>query len=183
MFISKVFLTLFALLLSTALAAPAPIRQAPSRDDLQLSTRGLGQLAKAAGMALKIKKNLHPTPGKAVFWSGSRPGKSGPVSVGADAERFAAKHGKEVLNPSLQKHGINIPSRKESPYSNKLWGFASKVYAQRASGHVHAVLGSTRRPGNIYDTIEKPILMKNKKVTKITEHNAETGKATVVKGK
>jgi len=179
MFISKVLLVLFALLVSSAVAAPVPKDR--SLDDLQLSTRGLRQAAKAVGIALKVKMKLRPAPGKAVFWSGSRPGKNGPVSVGKDAEKFAKAHGKEVLGQSLAKHGIKIPSQTKSPYSNKLWGFASKVYAQRASGHVHAVVSSTRRPGNIYDTIEKPALMKNKKVTKLTEHNAETGKATVVK--
>jgi len=105
------------------------------------------------------------------------------VSAGKDAEKFAKAHGKEVLGKSLAKHGIKIPSKTKSPYSHKLWKFASKVYAQRASGHVHAVLGSTRKPGNIYDTIEKPALMKNKKVTKLTEHKAGSRKATVVKGK
>ena len=177
MFISKIFFILFALLVGSALAAP--VVKERSLDDPQLSTRGLGQLAKAAGIAVRLKKNIRPAPGKSVFWSGTKPGKNGPVSVGQDAESFAKTHGKEVLNP--KKHGINMPSQKENKYSNKLWGFASKVYAQRSSGHVHAILGSTRRPGNVYDTIEKPALMKNKKVTKITEHNAVTGKKTVVK--
>jgi len=179
MFISKVLVVLFALLVGSALAAP--LRAERSLDDLRLSSRGLGQMAKAAGLAVRLKKNIRPAPGKAVFWSGTRPGKNGPVSVGKDAEHFAKAHGKEVLDPT--KHGISIPTRKENPYSNKLWGFASKVYAQRASGDVHAILGSTRRPGNVYDTIEKPALMKNKKVTRLTEHDAATGKTTVVKGR
>ncbi|KIM37924.1 hypothetical protein M413DRAFT_30576 [Hebeloma cylindrosporum] len=179
MFISKVFVLLFALLVGSALAAPVRIER--SLGEPQLSTRGIGQMAQAAGVAIKIKKNLKPTKGKSVFWSGSRPSKNGPVSVEKDAERYAKAKGKEVLAPTLQKQGINIPAQKDSPYSYKLWKYASKVYAQRTSGSAHAVLGSTRRPGNIYDTIEKPELMKNKKVTKLTEHNAETGKKTVVK--
>jgi hypothetical protein len=180
MFISRVLLVLFALLATTVIAAP--VWHERSLEELQLSARGFRQIKQAVGIALKLKKNLRPAPHQAVFWSGTKSSKHGPVSVGADAQHFAHAHGKEVLNnESLKKHGINIPSRKDSPYSTRLWKIASKVYAQRASGDVHAILGSARRPGNVYDTIEKPALLKNKKVTKLTEHNAETGKTTIVK--
>jgi len=180
MLVSKIFVVVFALLVGSALAAP--VRTARSRDDFQLSTRAIHHMTSAARIALRTKKRLRPTHGKAVFWSGTRPSKHGHVSVDHDAQNFAKAHGKELLAPSLEKHGINIPSHLENPYSHKLWNMASKTFAHRASGHVHAILGSTRRPGNVYDTIEKPTLMKNKKVTKLTEHNAETGETTVVKG-
>jgi hypothetical protein len=180
MFISKIFVVFFTLLVGSALAAPVYTER--PLDDLQLSTRGLGHMAKAVRIALRIKKRLRPTPGKSVFWSGTRPSEHEPVSVDDDAQNFAKAHGKEVLASTLEEHGINIPSHEENPYSSKMWDIASKTFAQRTSGHVHAILGSTRRPGNVYDTIEKPTLMKNKKVTKLTEYNAETWETTVVKG-
>ena len=115
MFISKIFIILSMLLVGLALTAP--VVKEWSFNNLQLSMCGLRQLAKAARITLWVKKNLKPTPGKSVFWSRT----NGPVSVSKDAEYFAKVHRKEVLNPTLQKHRINIPSRKESKYSNKLW--------------------------------------------------------------
>ncbi|KIM35476.1 hypothetical protein M413DRAFT_32494 [Hebeloma cylindrosporum] len=192
MFISKIFLVLFALLFSSALAAPllvgsalrSPARIERSLDDPQLSTRGFAHIVQAARIAGQIKRKVRPTPGKAVFWTGRipHPNKShDPVSVQGSTEKWAKAKGKEVLEPTLKMHGIHIPSQDHNPYAPKLWNIASQVYAQRASGHVHAIVGTELRDGNTYQKIEKPELMNNNKVTKITEHNAATGGTTVVK--
>ncbi|KDR70552.1 hypothetical protein GALMADRAFT_878054 [Galerina marginata CBS 339.88] len=168
MFISKVFIFLFALLVSSAIAIP-----------VRPNVGAVRQAAQAAKIVVKTKQSLRPASGQAVFWSGSRPGENGPVSVKQDAEHFAKVHGKGTLEQTLKGHGVIIP--KNSPHRTKMWEVASKTYAQRAKGDTHVILGSTRRPDSHYDTIEKPALMKNKKVTRLTEHNAHTGKATVVK--
>ncbi|KIM35477.1 hypothetical protein M413DRAFT_32495 [Hebeloma cylindrosporum] len=194
MFISKIFLVLFALLFSFALAAPvpggsalaAPDRKERSLDVPQLSARGFAHIVQAAKVATQIKKKLKPTPGKAVFWSGvvPHPTKADKwLSVQDQAESWAKANGKETIDPSLKKEGVHMPLRKDNPFTQKLWDFASKVYAKRTSGHVHVVLGTKLREKNTYENIEKPVLLKNKKVTKITEHNAATGEKTVIKGK
>jgi len=179
MFISRVFVFFFALLISSAIAAPVIKERSP--DEPQLSARTIKHMSQAVGIAMRIKKSLRPQPGQAVFWSGTKSGKNGPVSVGKDAEKFAKVNGKEVLRHALAKQGIKIPPPSQNPHSSRLWEIASKVYALRASGDTHAILGSVRRPGNVYDAIERPTLLKNEKVPKLTEHNAETGKSTVVK--
>ncbi|KAJ3513422.1 hypothetical protein NLJ89_g2959 [Agrocybe chaxingu] len=184
MFAPKYLFVAFALFASLVSAAPI----AEYFDEGELAAReplpSLKHLAQAVGVARKLRTAIKPKPNGAVFWSGTKTTKKGKeVSVKADATKFAKKHGKETLNMALKKHGVKIPTEKQNPHSPRLWNIASKLMAQRAKGETHAVLGSKVRPGSVWKKIEKPTLMKNKKVTKVTEHNAATKKKTVTKGK
>ena len=49
------------------------------------------------------------------------------------------------------------------------------MYAKQASGDVRVIVGDKLREGNIFETIELPILMENKAVTSITTINPRTG--------
>ncbi|CAA7258989.1 unnamed protein product [Cyclocybe aegerita] len=182
MFVSKCFVVSFGLFFGLVAAAPIEL---PSE---QLVKRGPtnavkpNHMAQAVKVANKIRTNLKTDPDKAVFWSGTRQGKKGPVSVKDDAARFAKQEGKETINMALKKSNIKIPTEQQNPHSTRLWDFASKVWAKEAEGETHAVLGGTVRPASVYNKIEKPELLKNDKVTKLTEHNVDTKGKTVVKG-
>ena len=182
MFISKVVVVFSALLVSSVIAAPVITER--SLDEVELLPRaGLGFKGAAAAIASKIRSSLKPKPGGAVFWSGKVPGtgkKEGKdVSVKQYADKFAKNKGKETIGGAMKRADIKIPN--QSKHNWNLWKTASKFFAHRASGDTHAVLGSKRQQGNIYDTIEKPTLMKNPKVTKLTEHHVASGSSTVVK--
>ncbi|KAF8160290.1 hypothetical protein BJ912DRAFT_902216 [Pholiota molesta] len=184
MFIPKFLVVFLALLLGSVVAAPTYYERS-DEVALEARQRGIGQFkqaAQAVSTINQVKKAFRPKSGEAVFWSGTRKDAHGhPVSVHGDAQKFAHAHDKSTINHGLAQHGIKIPERHENKYSDHIWNVASKVWAERAHGDTHAVLGGTVRPGSVYNTIEKPILMKNERVTKLTEHNMETGKSTVVK--
>lgn len=184
MFTSKFLVFFFAAFLAPSIAAPI-WHGGSDTADLQAREPAKGSLkhaVQAVSTINKVNKGFHPKEGEAVFWSGTR---SGPhdtrVSVHGDAQKFAHDHGKSTINHGLSHNGIRIPDRKENPHSDHIWNVASKVWAERAHGDTHAILGGAVRPQSVYKTIEKPILMKNDRVTKLTEHNMETGKKTVVK--
>ncbi|KAJ3513421.1 hypothetical protein NLJ89_g2958 [Agrocybe chaxingu] len=180
MFAPKYLLVAFALFAS--LISAAPIEYSSEGYLAVREPKPIKNLFKAVGIAHKINKAVKPKPNGAVFWSGTKADKNGKqTSVRADAEKFAKKHGKETLNMQLNKHGVNIPDK--NPHSPRLWNIASKLMAHRAKGETHAFLGSKVRPGSVWNKIEKPTLMKNKKVHKVTEHNAATGKKTVTKSR
>jgi len=186
MFISKVFVQVvfFALLVSSVIAAPVVKERSPD-DTVQLSARS-DHMKQAVKIARQIKRTLMPTPGKSVFYTGAKPSKNKgrlPVQAKQTAEYFAkANGGKELLGNALAKAKIRIPSKEKNPLAlPRLWRFASKAFAMKSSGAVHAFIGKTVRPGNDYHNVEKPALLKNKKVTKLIEHNTETGASTVVK--
>ena len=61
-----------------------------------------------------------------------------------------------------------------NPSSIKAWEDISSEYASGVSGEVRAVVGQNLRPGNVWENIELPRLMKNKSVTKITAIDPET---------
>ncbi|KIM34842.1 hypothetical protein M413DRAFT_14879 [Hebeloma cylindrosporum] len=192
MFISKIVVILFAVLVGSALAAPVRIER--SLDDVQLSPRGVLKVphsreainrshrSQAMKVFLKINQKLKPKPGKSVFWTGKVPKNGNPeaVTIQPDAEHWAAVRNKEAIDPMLKKKGVNMPSRDDNRYAGALWKHASRVFAHRASGHVHTLLGSVIRKNAIYKNIEKPILMQNNKVTRLTEHDVLTGTKTVV---
>ena len=180
MFISKVIVVFVALLVSSAVTAP--VFKEPPPNDLELSVRSTKHMAEAVHVARQIKNNLRPKAGEAVFWSGYKTDQNGKrVSVKEDAQKFAQDKGKLVLNHGLARDGINIPPPEQNPHTPRLWKFSSKVWAQRAHGDTHAVVGDWRNPHSDYDTIEKPILRTSPKVSKLTEHNVQTGVSTVVK--
>jgi len=181
MLISKVFVVFFALLVSSVIAAPVLTDR--SLDEVELLPRRLDGPTRA--IASRIRKTLRPKPNGTVFWSGRVPknGKKGfkgnGVSVKKYADKFAKNNGKETVSQAMKRTNNKIPNNNKKKM--KLWEVSSKVFALHASGDIHAILGSKRRDKNIYDKIEKPTLMNNPKVTKLTEHNVVTGKTTVVK--
>jgi hypothetical protein len=183
MFISKVFfqVVFFGLLVSSVIAAPVVKDSEGSPDVVQLSARGNPTMKAAVKIARQIKSSLVAKPGKTVFYTGTKPGKNGPIPVKQTAELFAKAHRKELLGHALAKAKIRIPSENKNPHAMRLWKFASKVYATKSSKVAHAFIGKWTRPGNVYHKIEKPALLKNPKVTKLIEHNGETGETTVVK--
>jgi len=185
MFSFNYLVVTFALL--AGLVASAPIA-ADLSDEAELvmrapPSRGGGGMAKAVSVANQIRTKIRPKPNQAVFWSGTKTSQGKTVSVKQDAQKFARKNGKETLNMALKKNGINIPSQKANPQSNRLWDIASKAWATRASGKTDAVLGGSVRPDSVWKRVEKPELMKNNKVTQVTEHNRQTGTSTITKRK
>lgn len=128
---------------------------------------------------------LSTQPNEAFFWSG-RNGENigvGPVSAGGNGAADLLAHGSNgtTLESLLELHGVEPP--KWSPgdtYSENWWSGVSRLYAENASGEVHAVVGSNLRPGNVWETVELPRLMDNPNVTKIVVINPDTGYETIV---
>jgi len=122
----------------------------------------------------KLVQALKPEPDMSVFWSGRTKG----VSVGTKAQKFAKYYNKETVGMVLQRLGIKIPAAKQNPLSWRIWELASKILATRTCGEVNVVLGKEVLPRSVWMRIEKPTLMKNPKVTKITEHKQWEDRAT-----
>lgn len=69
---------------------------------------------------------------------------------------------------SLKEQEIPIPKFDfNNDSSVQVWRKASKTFAKQASGEVRAVVSANTRANSIWNTVELPALMKNKKVTKI----------------
>ncbi|KAF9533978.1 hypothetical protein CPB83DRAFT_844886 [Crepidotus variabilis] len=159
---------LIGLSLLSSLVAAAPI---PNDDTIGYLVPRTNTAAKKEGnMAKKtsheLDKKLSPSRDKAVFWSGQVKG----ASVIGTATEYAKKHDKETLEMGLNKAHVKLPAWGQSKTAPELWDHASKLWAERAKGETIAFLGQVR-PQSVYNTIEKPLLEKNTKVTKITEHN------------
>ncbi|RDB20310.1 hypothetical protein Hypma_012635 [Hypsizygus marmoreus] len=181
MLFSPVSLALTLILLSSAAAAPVP--DAAAYSDLVVRAPGPitpAQQAAALKVAKQIKNKLRPQPDQAVFWSGTKKGQDGKTaSVKPDAQKYAKANGKETINQALAKNNIKIPPPSQNPASPRLWDVASKAWALRSKGETNAVVGD-RRPGNVYDRIEKPTLIKNPNVNKIVEHDKNKGTSSTV---
>ena len=177
MLISKIIVVFLALLVSSVISAPVLKERSP--DELELLPRSRRMSGKAGVMAARMKYRIKPKPNKSLFWSGRVHTKKGVIESERYAGKFARMKRKEHIHHALRRANIKIPE--DSKHEQKLWRHASKVFAKNASGHVHAVLGSKLAKKSVYKTIEKPTLMNNPKVHKMTEHNAETGESTVVK--
>jgi hypothetical protein len=123
-------------------------------------------IADVVTISNKLVHALKPEPNMTVVWSGRTKG----ISVGTKAQKLAEYYDKETVGMALQRLGIKIPTVKQNPLSWRIWELASKILATRARGEVNVVLGKIVGPGSVWMRIEKPTLMKNQKVTKITEH-------------
>ena len=128
---------------------------------------------------------LSTQPNEAFFWSGRNAENVGvgPISAGGNGAADLVAHGSNgtTLEALLDLHGIEPP--KWSPgdtYSENWWSGVSQLYAENASGEVHAVVGSNLRPGNVWETVELPRLMENPNVTKIVVIDPDTGHETIV---
>ncbi|WP_212757699.1 hypothetical protein [Mycobacterium sp. DBP42] len=129
--------------------------------------------------------HLTTPPDGATFWSG-RNGDGigiGPISAGGNgaADLIAGGNTATTLEGLLDANGIQPP--KWSPtdvYADNWWSAVSQIYAENASGEVHAVVGSNLRPGNVWENVELPRLMDNPNVTKIIIIDPDTGIHTTV---
>ncbi len=114
---------------------------------------------------------------KAFFWSGRTRGIGGE----AVARKVATAKGAVTLEKLIEERGISMPAwDPTNPASLQAWAEASRQYAAGASGEVRAVVGESLRPGNVWENIELPELIKNKNVTKITTIDPATGAEKVV---
>jgi len=81
----------------------------------------------------------------------------------------------------MQTRGITLPAWDASnPSVVAAWQNASRNFAVGASGDVKAVIGSTLRPGSVWETVELPALKANPNVTSITTIDPSTGVKTVI---
>ncbi len=115
--------------------------------------------------------------GEAVFWSGKTNGVGGADAAGC----IASACGGTTLEQLMANKGITLPAWDASnPATVAAWQNASKSFAQGASGDVNAVLGSTLRPGSVWETVELPALKANPNVTSITTIDPATGVKTII---
>ncbi|WP_445169202.1 WXG100-like domain-containing protein [Mycolicibacterium sp. Dal123E01] len=122
-------------------------------------------------------------PDKAYYWSGRDAGGVGVGPTGSGiAEQMARDADATTLEMSLEKHGVvPLPDWNDyDPESVRFWEDASTAYADNASGVVRAVIGSSLRPGNIWQTVEIPRLMDNPNVTAIIQIDPDTGAETII---
>ncbi|MHB8255492.1 MAG: hypothetical protein ACYDEV_17855, partial [Acidiferrobacter sp.] len=134
--------------------------------------------AAAVTSSAETTTNIFATnPNEAVFWSGKTNGIGG-VNVAGD---IAQSTGGTTLEQLMASKGIALPAWDASnPAVVEAWQNASLNYAQGASGSVNAVIGSTLRPGSVWETIELPALRANPKVTEINVIYPATKAKTVI---
>ncbi|KAF8196417.1 hypothetical protein BJ912DRAFT_955076 [Pholiota molesta] len=173
--ISAPFIVCITLLIGNSLAAPIFIE---SSDEL---VARITHAEEAAAVHAQIHQHVNPKKNTSVFWSGEYRDANGKmVSAGDHARQQEKASGRETLEDHLHSKGIHIPDR--NPESRKLWLTASTVYAERSKGEVHTYLGTHQSPHSVYNTLEKPALMNNPHVKKVTEHQLPHGAKTIVKG-
>lgn len=121
----------------------------------------------------------------AFFWSGRSVDGTGigPLTAGGNGAADLIAHGSRAttLESLLEQNGIQPP--KWSPndvHAENWWSAVSQMYAEKASGEVHAVIGSTLRPGNVWENVELPRLMENPNITRIIVIDPDTGIETTV---
>lgn len=81
----------------------------------------------------------------------------------------------------MEVRGITLPAWDASnPSVVAAWENASRNFAAGARGDIRAVIGSTLRPGSVWETIELPALKANPNVKSITTIDPATGVETVI---
>ena len=114
---------------------------------------------------------------EAVFWSGKTNGIGG-LDVACN---IATRCGGTTLEQLMQTRGIALPVWDASnPSVVAAWKDVSRKFAAGASGDVKAVIGSTLRPGSVWETVELPALKENARVTSVTTVDPITGVETVI---
>jgi RHS repeat-associated protein len=118
-------------------------------------------------------------------------------SIDAPAEALAKKHGGNTLEGILRDNKVEMPGFNDgNPNAGKVWTDASKALGRNAEGEVHVALPNTpgsssgwahngdeiatRRPNNVFDMDEFPILRHNPNVTKVIAHDVDYPDATPV---
>ncbi|MET7994342.1 DUF6531 domain-containing protein [Amycolatopsis sp. NPDC005232] len=113
---------------------------------------------------------------------------NGPIDLPAEA--LAKKHGGNTLEGILRDNKIEMPGFSDgNPNAGKVWTDASKALGRNAEGEAHVALPNTpapssgwahngdvlasRRPNNVFDMDEFPILRHNPNITKVIAHDAD----------
>ncbi|EOD69167.1 RHS repeat-associated core domain-containing protein, partial [Amycolatopsis vancoresmycina] len=111
-------------------------------------------------------------------------------SIEDPAIGMAKKNGGNTLEGILKDNGVEMPKFSDNhPNGEKVWKDASKALAHNAEGDVHIALPNTpgkssgwpghgdelgsRRPNNVFDMDEFPILRHNPKVDKVWAHDTD----------
>lgn len=119
----------------------------------------------AGAIAPRAMSSVATEPDQAYFWSGRTNGVGGELV----ARQLAASRGGTTLEQLIEDRNIQMPAYDASdPASVKAWTNLSREYAANASGDVNAVIGQTLRPGNIWEEVELPTLLRNPAVRSIT---------------
>jgi hypothetical protein len=97
------------------------------------------------------------------------------------AAAIAAAQGGTTLEMLIASRGIVLPAwDANDPAVVAAWQNASRSYAEGVSGTVHAVIGSSLRPGNVWETAELPALQTNPAVTKLVQIDPFTRTKTTI---
>jgi hypothetical protein len=128
-----------------------------------------------------LKNALATKPDGAFFWSGSVWNADGErVSVMYEAEAQAHDMGRNTLEGMLDDKALIMPGWTQGDAKvQELWDSVSSSVAHGSSGEVYVLLGPSRRPDNVFDMNEFPILEQNDAVRKVIaidvmNNNAET---------
>ncbi|PRY34029.1 hypothetical protein [Umezawaea tangerina] len=128
-----------------------------------------------------LKNLLASKENGAFLWSGNVWNADGErISVMYEAEAQAHGMGRNTLEGRLDDLGMKMPGWKPGDVAvQNLWDNASSSVAHGASGDVYVLLGPSRRPDNVFDMNEFPILEQNDGVRRVIaidvmKNNAET---------
>lgn len=137
----------------------------------------MGVAGEATNASNAVANVFATNSGEAVFWSGKTNGIGGVDAAGC----IATACGGTTLEQLMASKGITLPAWDVSnPSVVAAWQNASRSFAEGASGSVNAVIGTTLRPGSVWETIELPALKTNPNVTDITIVDPTTGVKTVI---
>jgi hypothetical protein len=165
---------------TTAMASRLAKSASSATDVAQVVRQAQLELAAAragANGGVVVPNAFATNSGEAVFWSGKTNGVGGADAAGC----IASACGGTTLEQLMANKGITLPAWDASnPATVAAWQNASKSFAQGASGDVNAVLGSTIRPGSVWETVELPALKANPNVTSITTIDPATGVKTII---
>jgi RHS repeat-associated protein len=131
---------------------------------------------------LACTTGFETNPDEAFFWSGRTPNGVGGFEGGQHvAAAIAAAQGGTTLEMIIASRGIVLPAwDANDPASVAAWENASRSYAEGVSGTVHAVIGSSLRGGNVWETAELPALQTNPAVTKLVQIDPFTRVKTTI---
>jgi hypothetical protein len=117
----------------------------------------------------------------AFFWSGNVWDAQGErISVMYEAEAQAHDKGRNTLEGMLDDRAVKMPGWAPGDAKiQELWDSVSSSVAHGSNGEVYVLLGPSRRPDNVFDMNEFPILEQNDAVRKVIaidlmNNNSET---------
>ncbi|KAJ6474884.1 hypothetical protein C8R45DRAFT_834596 [Mycena sanguinolenta] len=105
------------------------------------------------------------------FWSGRIPPALGPED---SVEFFARDQARRLGGTTLQDTLINVAMptfTQRDQNSVDTWVYASGAYANASRGVTYVWRAGTPREGNVFDTLEFPLLQRNQAVTAVIQIN------------